>query len=549
MTTRLTPQWTDFNAHDPGVTLSEAINFGVAELAYKLTWPIEDILTPPQFTDNAPIFFDPAAATEHPLVTEQDYRHWLLAQEGVCQTWLQQKDGRYHVVLALESDDEQEQLEQADELTQELNLKRSIGEVFLPAYVISKTPLVLNLHVTLFPETSHAQASEQLHNVVEQFIFSSSRHIEPFDNEGYPSLEKPSILSLSPLLTMLHAIKGVSDVTHFQVEKTAPDNTRDTTSSTDQAWQIAVVGYAYFAVTGIVITDYLGRTRLADAPLPDTTSAATPTIGNALGTNRDLGYQQPVLQTLPEYYQTEQATAQGLATYLTLFDDMIASQTDMIAAFYQDFSMMQSEAVEVAELREQDQGFQLENRRLDFLLAINGQSYYSYQEFSGYQGEDTERYLAEKKHFLQEIVPLMATRTQVSSLQEIIKLHSSVLFAQGEYPENGLSIIDHVLLRPLPLSQNGTYLIGDISNPFIVGYPGSYYEGVTVILPDTSYEAEFKQLLCELMPAHLKINVIDESELDAPQLELIEEFVALQDDPNQIENALRRDVANLLFSL
>lgn len=42
--------WTDFNAHDPGVTILEQLCFGLSELAYRSNFPVEDLLTSPDGT-------------------------------------------------------------------------------------------------------------------------------------------------------------------------------------------------------------------------------------------------------------------------------------------------------------------------------------------------------------------------------------------------------------------------------------------------------------------------------------------------------------------
>ena len=36
--------WTDYNLHDPGVTIIEALCFALTDLAYRTNFPIEDIL-------------------------------------------------------------------------------------------------------------------------------------------------------------------------------------------------------------------------------------------------------------------------------------------------------------------------------------------------------------------------------------------------------------------------------------------------------------------------------------------------------------------------
>jgi hypothetical protein len=37
-------QWSDFNIHDPGITILEQLCFALTELAYRINFPIEDLL-------------------------------------------------------------------------------------------------------------------------------------------------------------------------------------------------------------------------------------------------------------------------------------------------------------------------------------------------------------------------------------------------------------------------------------------------------------------------------------------------------------------------
>ncbi len=74
--------WTDYNPHDPGVTLGEAANYALTELQYKLGFPLEDYLT----EENMP--FTPERFGLHPasdvfatsIVTVDDYRKLLLEE-------------------------------------------------------------------------------------------------------------------------------------------------------------------------------------------------------------------------------------------------------------------------------------------------------------------------------------------------------------------------------------------------------------------------------------------------------------------------------------
>ena len=39
--------WTDYNIHDPGITILELLCYALTDLGYRTAFPIQDILTPP----------------------------------------------------------------------------------------------------------------------------------------------------------------------------------------------------------------------------------------------------------------------------------------------------------------------------------------------------------------------------------------------------------------------------------------------------------------------------------------------------------------------
>lgn len=71
-------EWTDTAEHDPGTTLLQAATYAIADLSYRHTHPLVDLLTPGQ---GQPVF-DPAFGPEKVLtvspVTEDDYRRGIL---------------------------------------------------------------------------------------------------------------------------------------------------------------------------------------------------------------------------------------------------------------------------------------------------------------------------------------------------------------------------------------------------------------------------------------------------------------------------------------
>lgn len=73
--------WTDMAEHDPGITLLDAQGYGVADLAYRQTRPLTDLLTPENPPDGEGVFpveFGPQQALTCGPVSDDDYRRALL---------------------------------------------------------------------------------------------------------------------------------------------------------------------------------------------------------------------------------------------------------------------------------------------------------------------------------------------------------------------------------------------------------------------------------------------------------------------------------------
>jgi hypothetical protein len=87
-------QWTDYNAHDPGITLLEALCYAITDLGYRTGWDIKDLLAKPLFASPSPgqpFFTAREALTCNPL-TINDFRKILIDLEGIRNAWLICKD-------------------------------------------------------------------------------------------------------------------------------------------------------------------------------------------------------------------------------------------------------------------------------------------------------------------------------------------------------------------------------------------------------------------------------------------------------------------------
>jgi hypothetical protein len=81
--------WTDYNAHDPGITILEALCYALTELGYRTGFDMKDLLTTAEgkLVDNQVLFTAKNILTNNPL-TINDYRKLLIDIPGVHNAFL-----------------------------------------------------------------------------------------------------------------------------------------------------------------------------------------------------------------------------------------------------------------------------------------------------------------------------------------------------------------------------------------------------------------------------------------------------------------------------
>lgn len=91
-------KWTDYNVHDPGITILEAFCYAITDLTYRIGWDIEDILTP-EVASSKPLrpypnqaFFTAREILTVNPVTPDDFRRLLIDLAGVRNAWILCKD-------------------------------------------------------------------------------------------------------------------------------------------------------------------------------------------------------------------------------------------------------------------------------------------------------------------------------------------------------------------------------------------------------------------------------------------------------------------------
>lgn len=82
--------WTDYNTHDPGITVLEILSYAITDLGYRSGMPVEDLLASPE--DNAANmraqFHTARQILPGRALTQLDYRKLLIDLPGVKNAWL-----------------------------------------------------------------------------------------------------------------------------------------------------------------------------------------------------------------------------------------------------------------------------------------------------------------------------------------------------------------------------------------------------------------------------------------------------------------------------
>ncbi|WP_299135902.1 hypothetical protein [uncultured Tenacibaculum sp.] len=90
--------WTDFNSHDPGVTILEMLCYAITDLGMRMNTPLEDLLASknPDLSLQAQ-FYKASEILPSKSVNELDYRKLFIDIKGVKNCWLRIYDKQVHV--------------------------------------------------------------------------------------------------------------------------------------------------------------------------------------------------------------------------------------------------------------------------------------------------------------------------------------------------------------------------------------------------------------------------------------------------------------------
>jgi len=256
--------WTDYNEHDPGVTILENLAYTLTDLAYKTSTPIQDILTeskgsPLTSGDNG--FFIPSEILTTNPVTISDLRKVFIdGIENVKNVWIQPQNARsdlytsktpqsnlrglYHIYVELHDyssnavDLKQEETRIIKEVKELYHAHRNLCEDIYDVTLLTQFKLHLHLNLTLNLEASGEEVFANIFYKINNYLSHDPKFFSLWElkaaNEDIdtifngPLLKNGFIKSIelkhrlrfivpSDLVKLIARIDGVVSVDKFQL--------------------------------------------------------------------------------------------------------------------------------------------------------------------------------------------------------------------------------------------------------------------------------------------------------------------------------------------
>ena len=246
--------WTDYNTHDPGVTILEQLCFAVTELGYKTNFDIKDLLASQQNQEVVDdTFFSASDMLLGKPINTLDFRKVLIDRvDGLRDVWIEPLNlatgkhtikGAYVVLINpspanIRTDNDREKL--ITETRNCLEKYSNLGEAFEEIIVLEQEELIVSGEIELENEANAELTHAQILYKIKHFISSpiSFFGIEEMQALGYayeeifegPRLNhgfikdedliaKITTLLTSHLITVILDVEGVSKVRSLTIQK------------------------------------------------------------------------------------------------------------------------------------------------------------------------------------------------------------------------------------------------------------------------------------------------------------------------------------------
>jgi hypothetical protein len=170
--------WTDFNIHDPGITILETLCFGLTELGYKCRYPIEDIFILPGEEDKKETTDFTSLLYTRPI-TNNDYRKLILDIVGVRNVFISKDTeipeikGMWKILAEINPIITKE--DATSQILRELNKNRNLCEDFAPIEFVKYDKLKFVIEIELGQVSDLKFLTHSIFGVLEENLNPKSK--------------------------------------------------------------------------------------------------------------------------------------------------------------------------------------------------------------------------------------------------------------------------------------------------------------------------------------------------------------------------------------
>lgn len=169
-------QWTNYNVSDPGITILEYFCYAITDLSYRLSFPVQDLLTDgldTQITKTKKkiLFSAKEILTSTPL-TINDYRKLLIDIPGVKNAWLTVANhpirGLYQVFIEIKKPYKKNDV--IENVKKKLHAYRNLCEDFYEIIQLEQQEISIVADIELNDNANIITLKDRLYRTVEQII-------------------------------------------------------------------------------------------------------------------------------------------------------------------------------------------------------------------------------------------------------------------------------------------------------------------------------------------------------------------------------------------
>ncbi|MCI4670776.1 MAG: hypothetical protein MRZ79_21755 [Bacteroidia bacterium] len=198
--------WTDFNSHDPGITILEVLSYAIMDLGYRSSFEMRDLLTPNPLKSpvnaNNPFgelqkdFFSASEILVSNPVSPVDFRKLFIHIPGVKNAWMIEAEdekinerlpkaetgdglsyklgGLYKILVELEDGSDPDNEVRVSEIREHIEKifynYRSLGEDLISVEVVKEKPLLLKGRIEVDEEVDLNDIEAQIAFSIQEFL-------------------------------------------------------------------------------------------------------------------------------------------------------------------------------------------------------------------------------------------------------------------------------------------------------------------------------------------------------------------------------------------